>query len=140
MYSNPPAHGVRIIEKVLSSPELYQEWTENVKTMASRILNMRTELRYGICEQSNANINMILYDPYRSTLERLNTPGTWHHVTDQIGMFSFTGMTPEMVDYLVKEKHIYLLKNGRISVAGLTPSNVNYVAESMNEAVTKFKQ
>jgi len=120
MYSNPPAHGVRIIEKVLSSPELYQEWTENVKTMASRILNMRTELR--------------------STLERLNTPGTWHHVTDQIGMFSFTGMTPEMVDYLVKEKHIYLLKNGRISVAGLTPSNVNYVAESMNEAVIKFKQ
>ena len=70
----------------------------------------------------------------------MNTPGTWHHVTDQIGMFSFTGMTPEMVDYLVKEKHIYLLKNGRISVAGLTPSNVNYVAESMNEAVTKFKQ
>ena len=91
-------------------------------------------------QQSNANI-MILYDPCcRSTLERLNTPGTWHHVTDQIGMFSFTGMTPEMVDYLVKEKHIYLLKNGRISVAGLTPSNVNYVAESMNEAVTKFKQ
>ena len=83
---------------------------------------------------------MILYDACRSTLERLNTPGTWHHVTDQIGMFSFTGMTPEMVDYLVKEKHIYLLKNGRISVAGLTPSNVNYVAESMNEAVTKFKQ
>ena len=90
-------------------------------------------------QQSNANI-MILYDPCRSTLERLNTPGTWHHVTDQIGMFSFTGMTPEMVDYLVKEKHIYLLKNGRISVAGLTPSNVNYVAESINEAVTKFKQ
>ena len=78
--------------------------------------------------------------PCRSTLERLNTPGTWHHVTDQIGMFSFTGMTPEMVDYLVKEKHVYLLKNGRISVAGLTPSNVNCLEESMNEAVTKFKQ
>ena len=61
-------------------------------------------------------------------------------MTDQIGMFSFTGLTPEMVEYMVKEKHIYLLKNGRISVAGLTPSNVAYVAESMNEAVTKFKK
>lgn len=120
MYSNPPAHGGRIVEKVLNDPDLYQEWTQNVKTMANRIQGMRTELR--------------------STLEKLGTPGTWHHVTDQIGMFSFTGLTPEMVDYMVKEKHIYLLKNGRISVAGLTPTNVNYVAESMNEAVTKFKK
>jgi len=120
MYSNPPAHGGRIVEKVLNDPDLYQEWTQNVETMAGRIKGMRTQLR--------------------STLEILGTPGTWHHVTDQIGMFSFTGLTPEMVDYMVKEKHIYLLKNGRISVAGLTPSNVNYVAESMNEAVTKFKK
>ena len=51
----------------------------------------------------------------------------------------FAGLSPEMVAYMVKEKHIYLLKNGRISVAGLTPSNVTYVAESMHEAVTKFK-
>jgi len=119
MYSNPPAHGARIVEKVLNDPELYQEWTQNVKTMANRILDMRNQLR--------------------TTLEKLGTPGKWNHITDQIGMFSFTGLSPEMVAYMVKEKHIYLLKNGRISVAGLTPSNVTYVAESMHEAVTKFK-
>merc|ERR1712117_601773 len=119
MYSNPPAHGARIVEKVLNDPELYQEWTLNVKTMANRILDMRNQLR--------------------TTLEKLGTPGKWNQITDQIGMFSFTGLSPEMVAYMVKEKHIYLLKNGRISVAGLTPSNVTYVAESMHEAVTKFK-
>ena len=45
MYSNPPAHGARIVEKVLNDPELYQEWTQNVKTMANRILDMRNQLR-----------------------------------------------------------------------------------------------
>jgi len=119
MYSNPPAHGARIIEKVLNDRDgLYIEWTENVKTMAGRIKAMRQGLR--------------------ERLEKLQTPGKWNHITDQIGMFSFTGLKPEMVAFLIKEKHIYLLKNGRISVAGLTPSNLDYVAESMHQAVTKF--
>merc|ERR1712018_184859 len=65
MYSNPPAHGARIVEKVLNDPELYQEWTQNVKTMANRILDMRNQLR--------------------TTLEKLGTPGKWNHITDQIG-------------------------------------------------------
>jgi aspartate aminotransferase len=38
----------------------------------------------------------------------------------------------------VKEKHVYLLKSGRISMCGLTPHNMDYVANSIHEAVTKF--
>ena len=53
-------------------------------------------------------------------------------------MFSFTGINPDACSYLSNEKHIYLLKNGRISIAGLTPKNIDYVAESMDEAVRKF--
>merc|ERR1712080_450997 len=52
---------------------------------------------------------------------------------------NFTGLTPDMTNFLVKEKHIYLLKNGRISMCGITPSNIDYVAESMCEAVEKFQ-
>lgn len=44
----------------------------NVKTMADRVLLMRSQLR--------------------SKLEALGTPGTWDHITQQIGMFSFTGL------------------------------------------------
>jgi aspartate aminotransferase len=58
----------------------------------------------------------------------------------QIGMFSFTGLSPEMSEFLVKEKHVYLLKSGRISMCGLTPSNMDYVASSIHEAVTKFQK
>ncbi|XP_040565471.1 LOW QUALITY PROTEIN: aspartate aminotransferase, cytoplasmic [Lepeophtheirus salmonis] len=118
-YSNPPAHGCRIVEGVLNDSNLYNEWKESIKIMSGRIMSMRQGLR--------------------ERLEKLNTPGKWNHITDQIGMFSFTGMNPDMVSYLVKEKHIYLLSNGRISVAGLNPSNIDYVAESMNEAVNKFQ-
>lgn len=119
MYSNPPAHGARVVEKVLNSDSLFAEWKNNIKTMAGRIIAMRKELR--------------------DKLESLGTPGSWNHITDQIGMFSFTGLSPEMCEFLLKEKHIYLLKNGRISMCGVTPGNLDYLAHSINEAVNKFQ-
>ncbi|EPY81178.1 aspartate aminotransferase, cytoplasmic [Camelus ferus] len=118
-WSNPPAQGARIVACTLSDPELFKEWTGNVKTMAERILTMRSELR--------------------ARLEALRTPGTWNHITDQIGMFSFTGLNPKQVEYLVNEKHIYLLPSGRINMCGLTTKNLDYVATSIHEAVTKIQ-
>lgn len=29
----------------------------------------------------------------RRYLERIGTPGSWKHITEQIGMFSYTGLT-----------------------------------------------
>ncbi|KAJ8789379.1 hypothetical protein J1605_021906 [Eschrichtius robustus] len=118
-WSNPPAQGARIVAHTLSDPELFNEWTGNVKTMADRILTMRSELR--------------------ARLEALKTPGTWNHITEQIGMFSFTGLNPKQVEYLVNEKHIYLLPSGRINMCGLTTKNLDYVASSIHEAVTKIQ-
>ena len=117
-YSNPPAHGCRIVDRVLNDPGLMGEWEGCIRTMADRIAAMRAGLR--------------------ERLEKLGTPGTWRHITDQIGMFSFTGLTPDMCRWLVEEKHLYLLKNGRISMAGLTPGNIDYIAQSFDEAVRKF--
>ena len=55
-----------------------------------------------------------LYDE----LKRLGTPGTWEHIIDQIGMFSYTGLTAEQVDFLAREYHIYMLACGRMSISG----------------------
>lgn len=118
-WSNPPAQGARIVALTLSDPELLKEWKGNVKTMADRILTMRSELR--------------------ARLEYLNTPGTWSHITEQTGMFSFTGLNAKQVHYLVNEKHIYLLPSGRINMCGLTTKNLDYVATSIHEAVTKIQ-
>jgi len=120
MYSNPPAHGARIVDTVLADTELYKEWRECIKVMSSRIIDMRAGLR--------------------KRIEELGTPGDWSHITSQIGMFSYTGLTEEMCLFLQKEKHLYLLKSGRISMCGVTPGNIDYVAKAINSAVTKFQQ
>ncbi|KAI1290137.1 Aspartate aminotransferase, cytoplasmic [Halotydeus destructor] len=117
-YSNPPAHGARIVHHVLSDAALYDEWKTNIKSMSGRILEMRKALR--------------------DKLEALGTPGKWDHITSQIGMFSFTGLTPAQVDYLVESCHIYLTKNGRVSICGLNTKNIDYVAKAIHDAVTKF--
>jgi len=120
MVSNPPSHGARIVDTVLADPKLYQEWRDCIRTMSSRIISMRKELR--------------------QKLEDLGTPGDWSHITTQIGMFSYTGLTQEMCIFLKEEKHLYLLKSGRISMCGVTSSNVDYVARAINEAVLKFQK
>ena len=115
--SNPPAFPARITAKVLTTPELFDQWAVELKGMADRIIEMRQKL-------------------YES-LSRRKTPGNWDHITSQIGMFSFTGLTPAQVDVLIKEYHIYLTKNGRISMAGLNSRNVDYVAKAIDDAVRR---
>jgi aspartate aminotransferase, mitochondrial len=58
----------------------------------------------------------------------------WTHVTDQIGMFCYTGLTPSQVSFMTLTRSIYCTLDGRISMAGVTTSNVEYIAESIFEA------
>ncbi|KIM66148.1 hypothetical protein SCLCIDRAFT_1211371 [Scleroderma citrinum Foug A] len=116
MYSNPPLHGAHIANTILSDPELYQEWEGEVKGMANRIINMRERL-------------------YNLLTHELNTPGDWGHIKSQIGMFSFTGLKTEQCKALAEKAHIYMTMDGRISMAGLNSSNVEYFARSVDAAV-----
>jgi len=115
LYSNPPKHGANIVKIVLSDPKLYQEWRDELLAMSVRIQDMRTAL----------------YEE----LVRLGTPGSWTHITSQIGMFSFTGLTPDQCAAMVEKHHVYMLSNGRISMAGVTTKNVKYLAAAMDDVV-----
>ncbi|KAG8764308.1 Aspartate aminotransferase, cytoplasmic [Ceratobasidium sp. 423] len=114
--SNPPAHGARLIALILNDPALFEEWKRDIKTMAHRIIAMREEL-------------------YNILTNELKTPGKWNHIIDQIGMFSFTGISPEQSQQLIDKAHIYLTANGRISMAGLNSHNLRYFAESLDKVV-----
>ncbi|KAF2437896.1 aspartate aminotransferase [Karstenula rhodostoma CBS 690.94] len=113
--SNPPAYGARIASLVLNTPELFAQWEDDLRTMSGRIIEMRKALR--------------------SKLEELGTPGTWNHITDQIGMFSFTGLSEKQVLKLREDSHVYMTKNGRISMAGLNTHNIDYFAKAVDKAV-----
>ncbi|XP_019864942.1 aspartate aminotransferase, cytoplasmic [Aethina tumida] len=115
MYSNPPNHGAQIVAHVLGNEALYAQWQEHIRTMSGRIIEMRKRLR--------------------EELEKIGTPGDWSHITTQIGMFSYTGLNEIQSEHMVKHHHVYMLKSGRISMCGLTPANVAYVAKAINETL-----
>lgn len=116
MYSNPPIHGARIVATILADPALHAQWLLEVKTMADRIIAMRTALR--------------------DELTSLGSTHQWRHITDQIGMFCYTGLTPAQVDALRDTYHIYMTRDGRVSMAGVTTRNVAHLARGMH-AVTQ---
>ncbi|KAK0552507.1 Aspartate aminotransferase, cytoplasmic [Tilletia horrida] len=114
--SNPPAFGARIVSMILNDVTLWNQWRVDVKAMAWRIIDMRQRL-------------------FEILTNELKTPGNWDHVTKQIGMFSFLGLSVKQCDRLVNEFHIYLTSNSRISMAGLNTHNIDYVARCIDRVV-----
>lgn len=110
MYSNPPIYGARIVNEILSDPTLKKQWNQECKEMADRIKSMRHLLR--------------------TELEKKTTK-SWNHITDQIGMFCYTGLTPSQVTLLKEKYHIYCTADGRFSMAGINSKNVHYIAEAV---------
>uniref|UniRef100_A0A1A9WPW9 Aspartate aminotransferase n=1 Tax=Glossina brevipalpis TaxID=37001 RepID=A0A1A9WPW9_9MUSC len=116
LYSSPPVHGARIVAEILTDPDLYEMFLKDVKTMAERIIGVRQKLKECLVQRGSKR--------------------KWDHITNQIGMFCYTGMKPEQVDRITKEFSVYLTKDGRISMAGVSSKNVEYLADAMH-AVTK---
>jgi aspartate/tyrosine/aromatic aminotransferase len=50
-------------------------------------------------------------------------------------MFAYTGLSKDQCDILTDKHHIYCTKNGRFSMAGVNPGNVNYIAEAIKDAI-----
>eukprot|EP00301_Raphidiophrys_heterophryoidea_P018970 c3960_g1_i1.p1 GENE.c3960_g1_i1~~c3960_g1_i1.p1 ORF type:complete len:434 (+),score=116.29 c3960_g1_i1:89-1303(+) len=114
-YSNPPRHGAEIVGTALASPEHFESWVQSLKIMSGRIIEMREIL-------------------YKELLAN-ETPGTWNHIVDQTGMFSYTGLTKNQVLRLTEQHHVYLTSDGRISMAGLNADKCKYLAQAIKEVV-----
>lgn len=115
MYSNPPMHGAHIAARILGDPELKNSWQTELTAISHRIIEMRSRLR--------------------TELENLGVAGDWSHITSQIGMFSYTGLTVPQCEKMIGTWHCYMLKNGRISMAGVNTGNVAYIARAIKDVV-----
>jgi len=117
IYSNPPAHGGLVAATILNDPELYSQWQGELGSMRNRIKEMRSDLVDGLAKRGVA--------------------GDFSHVIRQRGMFSFSGLSKNVVDWLRENKAIYIVGGGRINLAGLTSGNIDYVCDAIAEALGK---
>ena len=113
IYSNPPIHGARIVDIILGDKELTQMWHNDLKHMSGRMAQMRTGLV--------------------KALKDLGNEHNWKHVTDQIGMFAYTGLNKDQVNELREKYAIYMTMDGRISIAGLNTGNLDYVSDAFHK-------
>jgi aromatic-amino-acid transaminase len=114
-YSSPPTHGGQVTAIVMNDAALRAEWEGEVTEMRVRIKAMRQKL----------------YEVLTAKV-----PGRdFSYFTKQRGMFSYTGLSPEQVDRLREEFAVYLVRSGRMCVAGLNSRNVEYVADAMAEVL-----
>lgn len=110
-YSNPPGHGCHVVTKVLTTPELRALWEQELGQMRERIKLMRKALVDKVqAKKPGYDIGFVLR---------------------QRGMFSYSGLSKEIVDKLKSQYSIYAVDSGRICVAALNNKNVDRVAEAI---------
>ncbi|MGO1247600.1 MAG: amino acid aminotransferase [Oceanisphaera sp.] len=111
IYSNPPAHGANVIAMIAEDEALYEDWLVELAEMRDRIQEMRTLF-----------------------VEKLASRGVskdFSFIARQNGMFSFSGLNKAQVERLKDEFAIYIVGSGRISVAGITKSNIDALCDAI---------
>jgi aromatic-amino-acid transaminase len=106
-YSNPPTHGGTVVAAVLNDPALRVQWEAELGDMRGRIKSMRQKLVDGL-KASGVKQDMSF-------------------ITDQIGMFSYSGLSKDQMVKLRSEFGIYGTDTGRMCVAALNSKNIDYV-------------
>jgi aspartate/tyrosine/aromatic aminotransferase len=111
LYSNPPAHGARIVSALLQAPSMKEEWKKELDSMRHRIAIIRESLIQRLSTKCS----------------RVNFEFLRHHK----GMFSFIDLDKSQVQQLIDKFGIYLTDNGRISLTGLNSKNIDYVVSGI---------
>ncbi|MEO9273630.1 amino acid aminotransferase [Marinomonas sp. 5E14-1] len=114
-YSMPPSHGAAVVSTIMNDPALKAEWELEVAEMRDRINGLREKL-----------------------VNKLAASGVskdFAFIQDQRGMFSYSGLTLEQVRTLRSEYSIYIADTGRMSVAGVSDDNIDYLCESIAKVV-----
>jgi len=111
IYSMPPDHGAAIVSVVLGDADLTAKWHAELAEMRQRLRDMRALLNAALKEKA---------------------PGQdYTHLVRATGMFCFLGISTDQIEALKKDFGVYIVDSSRINVAGVTPANVDYLAESI---------
>jgi len=114
-YSNPPRHGASIVETILADADLRAEWLKELEGMRDRIKDLRAEFVSGLTSRG---------------VDR-----DFGFITEQNGMFSFSGLTPDQVEVLRETYSIYIVGSGRINVAGINSDNLGRLCDAIADVL-----
>jgi aspartate aminotransferase len=111
IYSVPPDHGAAVVSLILHDDELRSAWITELAEMRDRLNDMRVLLNDALIKKAPDH--------------------DFSHLVRATGMFCFLGITAEQVARLKKDFGVYMVDSSRINVAGITPDNVNYLADAI---------
>ncbi|MFN0121024.1 MAG: aromatic amino acid transaminase [Blastocatellia bacterium] len=114
-YSSPASHGAQIVNLVLGDPLLFEQWQAELSQMRERILQMR-----------------------QLFVEKLREKGVeqdFSFITRQHGMFSYSGLGPEIVKTLREKYGLYIVGSGRVCLAAMNENNIGYICEAIAESL-----
>ena len=115
-YSNPPTHGGAVVATVLGTPELRALWEQELGEMRVRIKEMRQKLVEG--------------------LKAAGVKQDFSFITQQIGMFSYSGLSKDQMVRLRSEFGVYGTDSGRMCVAALNHHNVAHVCQAIAKVLS----
>jgi len=110
-YAFPPDHGARVVTTILSDPVLRADWQAELDAMRHRIARNRADLAAALREATRSP--------------------RFDFLTTQRGMFSLLGLAPDQIDRLRDDPGVYIVGDGRINLAGLTPETIPAVAAAL---------
>lgn len=113
IYVCPGNNAAFVATTILNNPDLYQLWVDELAAVRNRINGLRHKLARAMAERGV----------------------DFSFVVEQRGMFSYTGMTKDEVDYLRDKYGIYMVHSGRVNIAGLNDANVAYVADAFTDVI-----
>ena len=114
-YSNPPTHGGQVVATVLNTPALRELWEKELAAMRGRIKQMRSAM-----------------------VDRLKAAGVkqdMSFITQQVGMFSYSGLNKDQMVRLRNEFGVYGTDTGRMCVAALNSKNIEHVCASIAKVI-----
>ncbi|MEM7783805.1 MAG: amino acid aminotransferase [Planctomycetota bacterium] len=120
MYSNPPLHGGSIVSTVLNDPELRQQWVTELEQIRIRIVDLRQR--------------------FVDAMQDRMPDHDFSYILRQRGMFSYSGITGEQADILRDEFSIYMLRSGRINIAGMNHSNIGRICDAFTQVLSPVKE
>ena len=110
-YSNPPTHGAAVVSAVLNTPECRALWEKELGEMRTRIKAMRQALADG--------------------LKAAGVTQDMSFIVNQVGMFSYSGLSKEQMQRLRSEFGVYGTDSGRLCVAALNSRNIDHVCQAI---------